>query len=536
MKIKSTLVAFVTALPLLANAGNAGGNGGDVVYKTEANGVVSIEMLDRYEGRKYGIPFDLGAPNLSVRAKVNLAYDRLARRDPLRADLHRARAESLIRDLELFDADVRAGRTNLEGRRGSSFFTYKNLPDIPDSGHLTFPKESKVKQIVIQLKPEFPEEPAYQINIPLLLQLDNDNRAMLVTHETSFRETLSFGANDSIGARYFNEHLCGPRLESMTDKEYFALLKQAADFRYASVASPNGPLWVSAEFENSYYPQSGKLAVAMSSGRIGRDHKPKDIPAETYTARAIQFSRFSSTPTGRIHFYEDQRVRKFSTDEDLSVPCASGGPQKISKYAPIYVYPNGELELSSRVEIVRKRRNYSDYFEIVRDFSAFTDTGTAKVLRLEDFWLRSQTHVDEVAYFSDLRINGKVPVAQYRVLESYTDTHSERLTKFPPYKNLADKICLTAGFDHASHIQRKQIGMGSGRIFYVASKELGFYTQNSAGELEEHERTNLREFGDTGELIEGVVCESRPYPVDFLAEFVNDDLLVRQYPEPSKKK
>lgn len=173
--LQCLLPAILTASGLSsAFAGNGKGNGGDAVVCRKLDGSVrSIETLDRYEARisRQLKPAWKGNPPRDPAGYLAEMRRRLGVHSP-------RRAEKYAEYQRTFAAE-------------SNFLQGTELVDIPDSGHLTFPRGCGVEQIVIQTTPRFPEDRRYQVNADLWSLMTAEDQAIMIFHESLLREILT---------------------------------------------------------------------------------------------------------------------------------------------------------------------------------------------------------------------------------------------------------------------------------------------------------------------------------------------------------
>ena len=156
------------------------GNGGDVIVCRNGDVVTRIELLDHYEGALLrNMHVSLGAAELPIAEKIEIALKRLQRIDPDRAAYYRGLFSNF------WDS--------------SQFLSGIVLSDIPDSQHVALPAGAncRIEQIAIQRQVTFPEDFRYIINKDLWDLLDNTSKAGLVLHEILLHEAIAIGIQHS---------------------------------------------------------------------------------------------------------------------------------------------------------------------------------------------------------------------------------------------------------------------------------------------------------------------------------------------------
>ncbi len=209
------ILLFALALGGSAQAGDLIGNGGDVLI---CEGIDQIRMLDQHEAERRGIVIQLGAPELTVRQKVEVALKRLSRLDPDRASTLSHEAEFLLADAEAFDRDSSARTSHIR-------FTDDVLSDIDDSEETAIPVGCQKAQLVIRVRAVVPEDRPFEIHRPFWVRMSSDQRALAVLHEVWYGEALQNGAHDSRFARYLNTWTSSAEFEAIQFKDYASILE-----------------------------------------------------------------------------------------------------------------------------------------------------------------------------------------------------------------------------------------------------------------------------------------------------------------------
>lgn len=315
------------------------GNGGDVIYCKHPESPPQVELLDLYEARTIrGIHADWGKGNRNVMSKVRHAIQHL---EPLangmKAQLWKW-AQNFM-DEALFLPDV-------------------VLRDVPDSGHVAIPAHCQIRQIAIQIEPQYPEDHRYIVDQDLWDRLGNDSKAGLILHEVLYRLALQWDHKNSITARYFNSYLFSGKISDFNPQEFFDYLRMiripvvniggveldlfALDTCFGSYHwnQPNhdqfifGPSGDLLKYTNQYYcPKVVRLKqgeVTMLDHSLTLTFYPggqlKTLPAKgdlmiQGRARLVQTRDFYENGMIRgLYLYRYERLQK----EDLSTACFSG--------------------------------------------------------------------------------------------------------------------------------------------------------------------------------------------------------------------
>jgi hypothetical protein len=194
---------LVLALSASAFAkGGEVGNGGDVFQCQNSKSV----LVDIYEAQaERGIKLDLGPPRLALFSKVDMAIKRLTRLSPIRAKMYSDQAHNFFSEASLIpDAQ---------------------LTPIQDVYNWATPDGCVLKQIAVQIVPQFPQDKRYLVSKDLWDQLDDDSKAALILHEVIYREAISLGFTNSISVRYFNSLIFSHELDQATPKTFVDTLR-----------------------------------------------------------------------------------------------------------------------------------------------------------------------------------------------------------------------------------------------------------------------------------------------------------------------
>lgn len=194
------------------NDGRVVGNGGSGIVCRKSRSVPpwsnpwnghpeSVELLDFYEGRLLrGLTLHLGSDQLSLLEKVDLVLSRLTRVSPKRSERYRNQARDFFWDALLLSNET--------------------LVSVPDTFHLTVPKDCTVEQIAIQREPRFPEDKRYLINKELWDAMNLEHQTGLVLHEIIYREAIGVGQKDSVNTRYFLSRLVSSETPFENEKDF----------------------------------------------------------------------------------------------------------------------------------------------------------------------------------------------------------------------------------------------------------------------------------------------------------------------------
>ncbi len=194
-------ILITTVCPLLAFAGTEG-HGGEVVICPGQQAL----MYDVYEATaiREGLHLDLGPANLSAAQKVKLALSRYAQRDPVRAARFQVKADAFLSEAKIGDFD---------------------LEPLTDANHIALPPHCTISQLIDQREPELPGDKRYFISQRLWNQLNSDQMAVAILHEIIYRLAIDMGQTDSVGSRALNSYIFSGKITSLSDKEYYDLLK-----------------------------------------------------------------------------------------------------------------------------------------------------------------------------------------------------------------------------------------------------------------------------------------------------------------------
>jgi hypothetical protein len=190
------------------------GNGGSVIFNQ--NGSPKIELLDFYE--KFGLGGVPKIPGNTYQEKISALFDKVSRRFPTLAKEWKEEALDFESQAELKSGVI--------------------LPEIPDSHPVALPDGYSIRQIVNQRPDDtiYPGQKKFVVSKDLWDQLDDDNRAGLVTHEILYKRAIKNGAENSIGVRYFNGILADASILGFSDQDLISILTKSylGDFELAT--------------------------------------------------------------------------------------------------------------------------------------------------------------------------------------------------------------------------------------------------------------------------------------------------------------
>lgn len=180
MESKLKILVLIYALMIsLAHGGNEVGNGGDVIVCEDNN----VMLLDYHEAKEYGFDINLTKDSVGYRSILLDIISKFKKVDPKLADQYLKRINEI--DIEI------------------NFKESVDLVDIPDSHHVSLPKNCELKQIAIRLK-EKRNGKQFVIDKDLWGKLDVRHQAGLILHEIIYEHFLFLGEKNSKKARYMN--------------------------------------------------------------------------------------------------------------------------------------------------------------------------------------------------------------------------------------------------------------------------------------------------------------------------------------------
>lgn len=218
--MKKSLLLIFTLSCFGALAGQGSGNGGDVVVCDDG----SARLLDHMEGETRGLVYNLGTSKQNYRAHLEEAAQRLKVFSKQFAERIENKVNLMADDIDAYRADMAANPEVMKERVSvykNITFTTDELVDIEDSEHLTFPRGCEVKQIAIQVTPQYEGERRYTIDKLLFNKLDEAGIAGLVLHEVIYQYYFEQDwSKNSIEARSLNTMLSSGVFEGLTLPEF----------------------------------------------------------------------------------------------------------------------------------------------------------------------------------------------------------------------------------------------------------------------------------------------------------------------------
>lgn len=246
--IQKIVLSLMMSLPLTALAADRAGNGGDVVLCPGE----PVQMLDSVELKDRGQMVSFEQAN-DLASKLEIAFQRIKRLDPIRAEAIQKGSQELLKDLLIYlnDPVLKSQESvNLE----NTWFTNRELEDIPDSHETSLKPGCAKKQLVIQLFPgdwSVQTKKKYTVQKDLLLQMSLDEVAVMVLHEawyfyahkapvavsykigsTEFAEGRKPLLTDSRSVRLINALFLSEDSQKMTVRDYFLFLRHEVKMGY----------------------------------------------------------------------------------------------------------------------------------------------------------------------------------------------------------------------------------------------------------------------------------------------------------------
>lgn len=326
--IKFLPVLLFAAMPF-THAGIDVGNGGDAVVCRDASGKMSAEMLDVYEARtQRNTPLDLGASELSVEEKLELAFTRMDRLDADRAKLYREGAAQFTTE--------------------AVFLREITLIDVPDSNHIVIPNNCTIEQIIVQKAPEFPEDKRFTVNKDIWNLLDNDNKVAAIIHEVVYREAIEeWRQTQSRRTRYFTGLILSNRLSTMDRAEHTATLKRVGfEVRY-------GGHWykiTTATHHDNGVLKFGELIVTS-----------KDNDKFTMGENTIYLKKAEFYPNGMLKWGELGHGSENTYDKIILT--VRGVSQSIWQAEVIYFHESGRLDVLKTIK--KNPKIYSSFAALI---------------------------------------------------------------------------------------------------------------------------------------------------------------------------
>ena len=205
----ASLLNLSDLIPSVEGGVGVGNGGGMVVCRDPSSHQInSAELLDYFEAREIrGINIDISSIPGTWKVKAQAIIDRLGLQSQLRNRIYSLWLQSFENE--------------------SKFISGLEFNKISDSMDIGVPKGCEFEQAAIQIVPRFAEDNRYYINQDIWNALDENNKAGLVLHELIYREALSYGQTDSIGARYFNSFITSSNFSKISFAGFLNVLAQA---------------------------------------------------------------------------------------------------------------------------------------------------------------------------------------------------------------------------------------------------------------------------------------------------------------------
>ncbi len=209
------LCFFVLFISFKVSAGERAGNGADSIVCSDRT-----ILLDAYEMEQRLLTLSL--PGETVSEKVTNAIKKIEKFDHEMWRSLSSRSNQIILDLE--------HRSQGPHAMFSLMFTNDTLPNIDDSLEFSLPPGCTIQQLIVQRVPRFPEDRSYVISAPIWDQLDLDQQALAVIHETWYNLLLDFGAKDSRFVRYMTGIIASEEYAEMSLFTYTQRIKLGEQF------------------------------------------------------------------------------------------------------------------------------------------------------------------------------------------------------------------------------------------------------------------------------------------------------------------
>jgi hypothetical protein len=376
--------------PLALASGRGAGNGGDVIVcRSGAGAITRIELLDYFEARTAGMTLSMGAPDLSIEQKLELAMQRLLRFGARRVEQYRASAAEFLSSAE--------------------FVRGKALIDIPDERVAVIPAGCQLEQIAIQrTRLLLPTDRRLTINADLWDLLSTDDKAGLILHELFYGEALQIAHGriaHTPSVRALTGLFSSPQAESLS-------LQEATDrFSAAGIAWLG---WNEAELmlfsadgtstSPEFYP-NGNLKKA----RFAPQHAPfwhrVNSEIDLYCDPECEGLRFSPEGIPGYSEYSD-RTDGFLGHVKINRPgfVVSTGDRASNPPVQLAFYKNGDPWQVSKAKIELDRESY----QLVGDESTvwFHGGGLVHLAKAIRGWVK----------FDD---QGKVEIGHQLVMNQY---------------------------------------------------------------------------------------------------------------------
>ena len=297
------------------------GNGADSVFCSGKD----PELLDAYEMRVFrGLDYSVGGESLKVEEKVDIALERLSKKDQILARRMKTIAEKWNDEVMLLE-DV-------------------YLPDVNDSGD-TVPllDTCNLQQLAIQYRKAFPHDKRVIVDKSIWERLSKNDKAALIIHETYYRLAFEKGHEDSRAVRYFTALVMSNRLDQLTLDDYAEIVGE--------LNLPGGTLMMG-EFEGRLTTierySSGEVKSFLASRKI--ETKILDQPVTVKSNTLLEFYRDGSLMEASLCFDSLSFPNsECSSNESGSLKIGNSGsvvvPHDSEKfYGRIQFYPGGGLK------------------------------------------------------------------------------------------------------------------------------------------------------------------------------------------------
>lgn len=201
---------------------NEKGNGGDAVVCRDAKDkIISAELLDYYESRRFrGTSRSSKLPKnvSSYKDYVNKVLNEIDRFDPSRVESLKTTTNLLLKAARNYD---NSGTLITD----QVVFTQDYLQNISDSNHLAFPKNCEVEQVAIRVAKIFEDDPSFLIQEEIWNSLPNLSKAGLILHEAIYKEAADNNRHStSVFTRYFNQKVSSVNFKNFNFVDYLNLL------------------------------------------------------------------------------------------------------------------------------------------------------------------------------------------------------------------------------------------------------------------------------------------------------------------------
>jgi hypothetical protein len=262
-----TLLVLLFAGSAFAKGGEVG-NGGDVFQCQNTKST----LVDIYEAdAQRGIKLDLGPPRLALFSKIDMALKRLARLSPIRAKMYSDQAHNFFNDASLIPG--------------------AQLTPIQDVYNWVTPDGCVLRQIAVQIVPQFPQDKRYLVDKDLWDTLDDDSKAALILHEVIYREAISLGFTNSISVRYFNSLIFSHELDQATPETFVQTL-YSLPFRNYEVGGNQfdiGALPTDGSMTTGLFTYSPDGQITSFQGTVWNSALGKSLTCIPFSGCAVHF-------------------------------------------------------------------------------------------------------------------------------------------------------------------------------------------------------------------------------------------------------